>query len=190
MPRNDEATHATGANTEELRLLYQRRVVAELAAADALSPGSDVVRSRGALLATVLALKGLPGPAEATGGPAVSGADAEAFEKALAALGWDPGTAFYSLTRAAPDATAEQRRHRVRALVEAIDPIVAIALDAEAAADLGSAFGVSLSPGVEARAHGRRLVALSGFESSLGDEERKRRVWRELKAAAPDGPVF
>ena len=48
-----------------------------LGAADALAPGSDIVASGGGLLAQVALVKGLPGPAEAAGGAALSGVDVD-----------------------------------------------------------------------------------------------------------------
>ncbi|HSK46770.1 MAG TPA: hypothetical protein VLA05_02060, partial [Coriobacteriia bacterium] len=57
--------------TAALRALHEARAVAELAAADASAPGSDVVAWRGNLVPSVAVVKGLPGPAEAAGGPAL-----------------------------------------------------------------------------------------------------------------------
>jgi hypothetical protein len=33
-------------------------------------------------------------------------------------------------------------------------------------------------------------VAVDGLEAALDDDVRKRRVWRQFAAAAPEGPVF
>ena len=164
---------------------------AELAAADALAPGSDAVAARGALLAHVAVVKGLAGPAEAAGGDALSGADGEALVKALEALGYPSEGVFFTLSRPEPGIDGARRAERLRLQLEAVDPALVVALDPEAAADLAEAFGAPpLVAGVTARVLGRRMVALDGFEASLGDAKRKRRVWEQLKAARFEGPVY
>lgn len=175
----------------ELRALYEAKVRAELAAADALAPGSDRVAARGELLATLALVKGLPGPAEASGGAALSGADGEAADKALAALGHDPARAFRVLSRPEPGLEPDRRSERLRLALEAVDPELVIALDAEAAEDLASAFGIApLRFGEERIVLGRRLVAVDGLEASLADEKRKAAVWRQLQVARPLGPAY
>ena len=176
---------------EQVRSLFEVRAKAELAAADALAPGSDVVAHSGALFAAVALVKGLPGPAEASGGAALSGADGEAAHKALAALGWAEDAIFAALSRPEPGLPAEQRADRLRMQLEAVDPALVIALDAEAAADLAEAFGVARPAfGAEQRVLGRRIVAVDGFEASLVDTARKKRVWTQLQAAKAEGPVY
>jgi CheY-like chemotaxis protein len=175
----------------KLRALHESRARAELTAADALAPGSDRVMWRGALLAEVAVVKGLPGPAEATGGAALSGADGDAITKALEALGWGPERVFFTLSRPEPGMDPTRAADRLRLQLEAIDPLAIVALDAEAAADLVQAFGCEpLVPGVASRVLGRSLVALSGFEAALAEPKAKQRVWGELKAAKPEGPVY
>jgi hypothetical protein len=177
-------------SAEEIRAIFAAKVVAEVAAADALAPGSDAIPTRGNPLARVLVLKGLPGPAEASGGAAVSGADGEAIVKALVALGYRDDDAFFALTRPEPGASADRRIARLGALVEAVDPIVVIALDPDAAADLSEAVGEQVSVGSAREVLGRRYVAVDGLEASLGNENHKKRVWRQLQAAAPPGPIY
>jgi len=174
-----------------VRSLFVARAKAELAAADALAPGSDAVAPSGALLAEVAAVKGLAGPAEATGGAALTGPDGEALRKALEALGWDPASIFATLSRVEPGMAAERRSDRLRIQIEAVDPRLVLALDAEAAADVAEAFGIA-EPGFgeSVRILGRRIVAVDGLEASLSDPARKRRVWEQLKAAKPEGPVY
>jgi hypothetical protein len=175
---------------EQVRELFEARARAELAAADALAPGSDAVTSRGALLAEVVLVKGLAGPAEATGGAALSGPDGEAALKALEALGWSGDDAFRTLSRPEPGIPAEKRGDRVRMQVEAVDPALVLALDAEAAADLAQAFGIAAPRfGEPMRVLGRRIVAVDGLEASLADPARKKRIWRQLQAAKAEGPV-
>jgi hypothetical protein len=176
---------------DQVRALFGARAKVELAAADALAPGSDIVRPRGALMASVAVVKGLAGPAEAAGGDALSGADGEAADKALAALGWPAADIFYTLSRPEPGLDPERRGDRLRQQIEAVDPQLVLALDEAAAADLAQAFGIAdLRFGVEARAAGRRMVAVDGLEASLGEPARKRRVWEQLQAAKLSGPVY
>lgn len=176
---------------EKLRALHLGRARAELAAADRLAPGSDRVAPRGALLAEIAAVKGLPGPAEASGGAAMSGADGEALRKALEALGWPEDAVFYTLSRPEPGMEPERVSDRLRLQLEAVDPRVVIALDGVAAADIANAFGCAEPmPGTQVRVLGRQIVAVSGFEDSLADPKTKQRVWAELKHAKPEGPVF
>jgi hypothetical protein len=186
----DAPTSQPAETAEELRRTYAAKVLAEVASADALAPGSDAVRSRGNPVSRVLVLKGLAGPAEASGGEAVSGADGDAIDKALTALGWAEGDAFYAMTRPEPGIAEDRRVPRVKALVEALDPVVAIALDAEAAEDLSAAIGHEIASGKPADVAGRRYVAVDGMEASLGNDALKKAVWRQLQAAAPPGPVY
>jgi hypothetical protein len=182
-----------GSGPTELREAFEGKARAELAAADALAPGSDIVGWRGCLVPVVAVVKGYPGPAEASGGPAVSGADGEAISKALERLGYDSSQVFYTLSRPAPDVGAEQREARLRAQIEAVDAPLVIALDREAAQDLAHAYGASAPPpGVAVRIAGRRFVACDGLESALGtaDATVKARLWEQLTAAAPEPPVF
>jgi hypothetical protein len=174
----------------EVRALFERRARAELASADACLPGADAVAYRGALLAEVAVVKGLPGPAEAAGGAALSGADGEAAVKALEALGWRSDELFFTLSRPV-GGDAESYAKRLRLQIEAVDPRIVVALDAQAAEDLGRALDVDApTPGRPAVAMGRRLVAVTAFEASLGSERLKRVAWTEMKLAAPPGPVF
>ena len=187
-----EHTAASDEIAAKLRALHEARARAELAAADALAPGSDRVAWRGALLAEIAVVKGLPGPAEATGGAALSGADGEALAKALEALGWNPDTVFYTLSRPEPGTDAPRRSDRLRLQLEAVDPNAIVALDAEASADLAEAFGCEepAAGGAALRVLGRQIVAVSGFEAALSDPKAKQRVWGELKAVKPEGPVY
>lgn len=175
---------------EDIRHAFSAKVVAEVAAADALAPGSDAVPSRGNPLARVLVFKGLPGPAEASGGAAVSGGDGQAAVKALVALGYAEDDAFFALTRPVPSVAPERRIARVRAIVEAVDPLVTVALDAEAASDLSEVLGEQLTPKAPRQVAGRRYVAVDGLEASLTNTARKRAVWQQFQAAAPQGPIY
>lgn len=176
---------------EHIRADHEARARAELSFADALASGSDTISWRGALIAEVAVVKGLPGPAEAAGGSALSGPDGEAVAKALEALGWPADSTFYTLSRPEPAVSREAAAVRIRAQIEAVDPIVVIALDAEAAEDVARAFELErLIAGRPITVAGRRLVALEAFEAALLDETRKRTAWKQLRAAGPDGPAY
>lgn len=178
-------------DAEQIRAQFEERARVELKAADTVVLGSDAVASGGALLAEIVLVKGVPGPAEASGGPALSGADGEAALKALVALGWDDRAVFRTLSRPQPGASSDRRAHRLRLQIEAVEPALVLALDADAAADVAGAFGITRLPfGKEVRVLGRRIVAVDGLEESLGEPARKRRVWRQLQAAKPTGPVY
>lgn len=190
-PPADTPPPATRLSGEQIRALHEARARAEIAAADALVPGSDRVAWCGTLLCEVALVKGSPGPAEVAGGPALSGSDGIALAKALVALGWPEDAWFATLSRPEPDADAESRSSRIRLQLEAVDPRMIVALDAQAAEDVARAFGLThLRVGEAIQSFGRRIVALEGFEASLGDERRKRRVWQQLQAVKPEGPVY
>ncbi len=190
MVRGQAVTAGTDTSPS-LRRLHEARATAELTAADRLAPGSDAVAWRGQLIAEVAVVKGLPGPAEASGGAAVSGADGDAVCKALEALGHDPSAAFFTLSRPEPGLDPAPRARRLRAQLEAVDARVVVALDSEAAEDVAACFSVAaLVPGQASRVLGRRLIAAGGLEASLADESAKRAVWRNLKAAGPEGPSY
>ncbi|HSK48300.1 MAG TPA: hypothetical protein VLA05_09905, partial [Coriobacteriia bacterium] len=136
-------------------------------------------------------VKGLPGPAEAAGGPALSGRDGEAVCKALQKLGHDPALVFFTLTRPQANMAPEARARRVRLQLEAVDAPLVIALDRPAAEDIAEAFSMPQLPsGAEVRACGRRFVACDGLESALDDDRAKRAVWRQLSAAVLQPPAF
>ncbi len=190
-PVSQAADMSAQAAAEKLCELHRARALAELTAADALSPGSDSVAWRGALIAQVVVVKGLPGPAETSGGAAVSGADGDAAVKALAALGHAEEGLFFTLSRPTADSDASRRAARLRAQIEAVDPSLVLALDDVAAVDVADALGIQRPAwGREVRVLGRRVVAVDGLEASLTDPARKRRVWDQLKAARAEGPVY
>lgn len=186
-----EAQTSGAGETSELREAYLAKARAEIAMADRIAPGSDVVPSAGDEFAEVFVAKGEPGPAEVSGGAALSGPDGEAVRKALCALGFDPGSVFFTLAR--PEAGIDEAllRRRLRYQVEAIDPWLVLATDSVAAADLAEAFDLGTLPfGTRVNAHGRQFVAVEGLEASLADTRTKRRVWRQLQACEPRKPVL
>lgn len=184
----------------QLRESYEAKAVSELEAADALVPGSAAIAGRGALFAAVVLLKGDPGEEDRAAGRALAGADGEAADKVLVALGIDPARAWRMCTRVAGaggcavgaramagagDDAADARARRVELAVEAVDPDLVIALDPEAGEDLARAFGLPrLEPGRPHPVRGRTIGAVSGLAASLGDERAKARVWAEFRAVA------
>ena len=146
---------------------------------------------RGALLAEVAVVKGLAGPAEASGGTALSGADGDAAVKALGALGYPADVVFFTLSRPDPGIDPERRAARLRAQIEAVDPLVDPRGGRRSRHDVAAAFGIGQPAfGRAVRVLGRRIVAVDGLEASLTDPARKRRVWEQLKAARAEGPVY
>lgn len=157
--------------------LYRTKARAEIAEAERFARPAGDVRGQGDVLAEVLLVKGEPGPGDLKAKRALSGEDGPAIGKALDALGL-PKSRYAFCAAAEGDAAG-----RVRLTVEAIDPRIVVLLDPVAAGKFAEAFGVTtLRPGVRATVRGRTVIACDDFEASLGDEEAKRRVWRQLQA--------
>lgn len=164
---------------------------AELRAADALLPGADAVPWSGSHVAALAFVKGLPGPAEASGGAAMSGADGAAALKAAEKLGYRAEEVFFTVSRPQPGSDASARAQRLRRQLDAVGADVVLATDAEGAQDVAAAFDSGALPfGREVRVLGRRLIAIDGLEASLRDTNRKRRVWAQMLAARREGPVY
>lgn len=171
------------ATPSELTQAYEARLEAELARADAELAGSDSVKASGRASASLILVKGEPGPAEIGGGVALSGADGEAAAKALEALGRDPEDYYAVLSRPVAGATDERVTRRLRRIVEACDPLWIVAVDPEAASDVARALGEERAPapGDVVSMLGRSVLALEGLEASLSDDALKRRVWAQMK---------
>lgn len=168
---------ASPDNAARIDRLYRAKARAEIAAAGKAARPSGGIRGQGDVLAEVLLVKGEPGPGDLDAKRALAGEDGPAVGKALDALGL-PKARYAFCTAAEGDAAL-----RVRLLVEAIDPRTIVLLDLRAAADFAAAFEIpSPPPGVREMVLGRVVVACEGFEASLGDEDAKRRVWRQLQA--------
>ncbi|MDR1089073.1 MAG: hypothetical protein LBL23_07375 [Coriobacteriales bacterium] len=137
--------------------------------------------------ASLVAVKGIPGRAEQSGQP-FFGADGEALESALLALGWQSNS-WCGIVLELPD-RAQLTAAELRLLVETIDPRALLALDRPALRGIQEGFGEELlprvpEPGQKCWLLGRALVFVDGFEAALVSDdggEAKRRVWRELKA--------
>jgi hypothetical protein len=172
-----------GTSVAEAERMYREKAMAELAEADRVAPGSDAVRSAGDPFAEVFLVKGGPGPAEVSGGAALSGPDGAAARKALSALGFDPDSVFATVARPEAGIDPDLLRDRLVMQVEAVDPWVVLALDAGAAAEVAAAFSLGSLPfGKPVHASGRMFVAVEGLEASLADERAKRRVWSQMQA--------
>ncbi len=169
-----------GPDTRALVEMLRAKALREVAAADALVGGVGVTLG-GVVPAPTLLVKSRASTAESEAGVALAGATGEAAGKALAGLRLEPEWAAVVSRQGNAELTAV--RQRLRLLLEAVDPDVVIALEAEAAEDVASALGTPpLRFGTVARVHGRRVLAVDGFEASLSDEVRKRRIWRQLTA--------
>ena len=170
----------TGDSARKIADRYRAKARAEVDAAEALVPGASVVRGQGDLLADVLLVKGEPGPGDLAKKRALAGADGAAIGKALDGPGMSPAR-FAVCTRVGP--AKAKRIERLRLLAEAVDPRTIVLLDEHAAEDYGRAFGMPTpAPGVVVSMLGRDVLAVDGFEASLGDEKHKRHVWGQLKA--------
>jgi len=153
--------------------IYAAKALAELADADALAGVGEEGRGGDPMGAVALVSAGT-----------FPDAAAEALGKALAALGFDAGSAFTIVSRpegvrlgAAPA--------RLRLALEAVDAPLVLAVDAEAGQDLAAAFGVDrLDPGLPVRSFGRVLGAVGDFAESLADPKSKTRAWAAIRAVA------
>ncbi len=176
-----EAPGQQAPAADDVAALFEAKALAELArAASALAGGAFAYD--GTPGAPVLLLKGVPGPADVDAERALAGADRDAADKSLAALGLPPETLAVMTRGAGGEAPAART---MRTLVAAADPRWVIALDAEAAADAASAAGIhSLSPGRPQERDGRVWLAVDGLEASLTDPARKRRVWAQFRTIA------
>lgn len=166
--------------------LFKEKALAELALADRHVAAGAAGTWSGDPMAAVALVKGVPGPAETSGGDVLSGPDGEAVAKALGALGYS-GTVFATLSRTDAASASEGGPARLREQLEAVEPGLVIALDGAAAEDVSLAFGCPLpKPGHPMRVSGRTLLALSGMEASLGDEHQKAVVWAEFRSLLRD----
>ncbi|MDA3936040.1 MAG: hypothetical protein PF636_04130 [Actinomycetota bacterium] len=155
----------------------------ELVAAQRRASLCGEVASHGPLDAQTVVFKGQAGPAETAGGSAMSGPDGEASLAALKQLGWDSDRVFFAWAPICREHHVELRASRIRGIVEAIDPELVVALDADAAAEVATAFGLSdRNFGHAYESRGRVLIAVDGLEASLADDTRKLRVWNQFKA--------
>lgn len=174
----------TADASARLERLFGAKARAELKAADALLGRPIAVAGSGDVLGSVVILKGTPAEQDRASRRALAGPDGDAAAKAIEALGLDPAAVFAQCTRPVV-ADAQARARRVELIVEAVDPRLVIALDAEAAEDLAAAFGVrSLPAGQPASVRGRTLGCVGDLAASLVDTGTKARVWAHFKTIA------
>lgn len=157
----------------DLASLYEAKALAELGDAEALAGVGEGGWS-GDPLGVVALVVAAPLPSEA----------GDAVDKATAALGVEPTTAFSIVSR--PQASKpKQLMARLRMALEAVDAPWVLALDTQAAEDVAVAFGVApLVPGVAVRAGGRVLGSVGDFAGSLADPKAKARVWAAMRSIA------
>jgi uracil-DNA glycosylase len=176
------------AEAKRLEKLHVIKARAELRAADALLGAESDIAGHGDPTAEVVIVKGAPDAGEVASRSALSGEDGVAARKALAALGFDPERTWATHSRPA-QADDDAYAQRLEAIVEAVDPRVAIALDDVAAADLAAAYRVpALVPGRSVIARGRVLGSVGGLAESLSDPAAKARVWERFKTIAAAVP--
>jgi len=182
--RGDTSSHGGTVDTRRLDGFYRAKVRAELAAAEALDPVPFRMHGAGDELATVVLLKGAPGPEDVRAGRPPRQADGVAIGKALEALGLDESRyALCTRTGGANDARQPANAGWLRATVEALDPRIVIVLDSAAAEDFVRAYAIdALAPGEPRRVLTRVVLSVDDFAASLDDESSKRRAWRQLKA--------
>ena len=168
------------------------------------------VRMTGSAFSPVLLVKGELNGDELTGAELLSGADGKALRAALSAMGWEPQD-FCALSAVAGEgdpAIADGPRageplavEVFREAVEALDPEAVVLLDEVAAQVMREAYADALAiiedfdtamlgPGLVAPVLGRRVLALDGFEASLGDPAQKQRMWAYLKQLPPLGAPY
>jgi hypothetical protein len=174
------------SEADRIRREFEAKAGAELHDADGLV-GASVGSWEGPLLGARVAFL-VARPSEASGAGALLAEPVrDAVLKAADALGAGEDV-FVAVTRPQGVTDTEAAARRLRLLIEAVDPPVVIALDAEAASDLALAFGAGdLRPGHPVRALGRGLGATGDFAASLDDPDAKKRAWSAMKGAAALG---
>ncbi len=170
---------------ERLDAIYRAKARAELRAADEELPGAATVRWRGNPLADVVLVASAPAASDRAARAALTGEPGEAAAKALTALGIGKERLFAFVSRPASDAEPGPVARRVELTVEAVDPRLVIAVDADAARDLAHAYGLdALEPGRAVPVRGRLIGFVGDLAGSLDDVEKKASVWKAFKAIA------
>lgn len=150
----------------------------------------------GNVYSRVLLVKGELDDAERGGGELLGGRDGAALRACLERLKYKPEE-FCGLASCAADGRPLDPQ-LFREAVECIDPETVLCLDDAAADQMREAYAEELAEnpgidaacldfGVEARASGRRVMALDGFEKALASSDEKQRMWRAIKKLAPIG---
>jgi hypothetical protein len=162
------------------KLTTQDILAAQLAQ---LEPYQDYLY--GNRLASILAIKGEKGQAEAAGSAPFFGADGAALESAFEALGW--GNNSWCGVLLEPLGQVALSKEQLRLLAEIVDPRAIVALDAAAAGAVQESFGPDILPkklmlGKKTDVLGRLYLGLDGFEAALANQQQKQRIWAQLKA--------
>lgn len=172
------------------------------------------LRARGVVMAgsafsPIVLVKGSLNDEERTGAVLLSGADGTALRAALGAIGYAPED-FCALASVAGESDISERAAEpdrplpsevFREALEALDPEAVILLDDAAADAMRDAYAdalvaiedfdtAMLKPGLVAHVLGRRVLALDGFEASLGDPKEKQRMWAYIKQLPPAGAPY
>jgi len=150
---------------------------------------------RGNVLASLIAIKGTPGPAELAGKQPFSGTDGLALDKAFGHLGWGFGSQstriWLGILPNLPGLPT-LGPSELRLVCEIVDPLAIVTLDEAARLAIIETFSAvnknmkaDLKPGAECRILGRQIVSVEGFEESLADEDAKQKAWAQLKRCLP-----
>lgn len=172
------------------------------------------LRARGVVMtgnafSPIVLVKGSLNAEERAGAALLSGADGTALRAALGAIGYAPED-FCALASVAGEADVSERAAEpdcplpsevFREALEALDPEAVILLDDAAVDTMRDAYAdalvaiedfdtAMLKPGLVAHVLGRRVLALDGFEASLGDPKEKQRMWAYIKQLPPAGAPY
>ncbi len=144
-------------------------------------------------LASLIAIKGMPGQAELSGDPPFSGEDGLALDKSFGHLGWGFGsksTRTWFGILLSPKNTPQLSAKDLKQICETVDPLTIVTLDKPAHIALKQAFTSAeknISPdnflGKAINYQGRQFVGVDNFEAALLDVSEKQRVWAQLKQA-------
>ena len=153
------------------------------------------VQVAGNAFSQVLVIKGVPGEAETSGAPLLSGADGKALRAAFAKLGYAPEDWCGLACWRADGGMLEPAQ--LRLAVTVLDPSTIVACDEVASSFVCAAYaedllmlGGVLEPGNVAMVAGMRVLGLGGFEAALADMQSKQVMWARLKRLPPLGDPY
>lgn len=174
-------------NLNDAERLYAAKAAAELGDAEALAPG-PIRGWRGEPGARLAFVIGRPSEEDRAAGEILRGATGEAAGKAAEALGVALGAFFALATRPVEGLDASASTDRVGLALEAADPAVVIALDANAAQDVANAYSIAVpGAGVPVRVRGRIFGYAGDLGASLSDARAKAKVWGAMRTIAAEG---
>jgi len=161
--------------------------------AEQLAPFAPYIR--GNALASLVAIKGIPGSAELAGNPPFSGADGFALDKAFGRLNWgfgSQGTRVWLGIVLSALGYPELSPADLRLVLEIVDPLAIVVLDETARLKIIDAFEsvdkalrTDFNSGTEHWILGRHVLSVEEFEQSLAQESLKQRAWGQLKRCQP-----